>query len=671
VPVTRTLHGDTTVDEFAWLAERDAPDVLAYLRAENAYTDQVFQPLAPLVARIAGEIRARTPEDDSSPPVFDRGYYYYTHIAGGQQYPVHCRKKGSLDATEEVLLDLNRMAGGHGYVTIAEEEVSDDGRLLAYTFDHVGNHEDTLAVRDLSSGRDLGDQAERVDYVAFSHDGRTLFYVMEDAVSKRGYRLYRHTIGQPQASDALVYEEPDERFGLRLERARSGAYLMLEISSHTTSEWRVLRADDPLGAWRTIVPRRQDHQYSVAHGGDRFYIVTNDRGRNGRVVMAPVADPSPAHWRELIAMRDDALIEGIDVMRTFLVVHEWSHALPHLRVLNLSRPGAAPREIPADEPLYDMRPDDNRDYDAARYRYRYESPLTPTTLYEYDVSDGRRTVLKREAVRGGYDPSRYRMERTFASAPDGVTVPISVVYARAAARPGPLLLTGYGSYGKAYRLTFDERLPSLLDRGIAFAVAHVRGGGDLGKPWHDQGRMMNKKNTFTDFIACAEDLIASGRTTSARLAITGRSAGGLLIGAVANMRPDLFHAVVAKVPFVDVLDTMLDPRLPLTIGEFEEWGDPRDAQAYAYIKSYSPYDNVARGHYPDMLVVSSYHDSQVMYFEPAKWVARLRARAPGNKLLLRMEMGPGSHGGKAGRYDRIADRAFETAFIAAELGAAN
>jgi oligopeptidase B len=662
------LHGDRRIDDYDWLRRKDSPEVLAYLAAENAYTSTVMRPTEPLQKALYAEMLARIQETDLSVPYRKRGYYYYSRTEKGRQYPILCRKRGSLDAPEEIMLDLNALARGERFLAVGQVAVSPDDAQLAYTIDTTGFRVYTLFVRDLRTGELHPDRANGVDQVAWAKDSKTLFYVTEDA-AKRPYLLHRHVLGTDSKVDPIVYEEKDALFTLGVGRTRSDAYLVVTSQSHTASELRVLAADDPTGTFRVIAPRTKDHEYDLDHRGDLFYIRTNDRGRNFRLVTVTVDDPRRERWRELVPHRDDVMLEDVELFRDHYVLYERQGALPRLRVVPFTR--GAPRDIPSDEPLYELAPERNAEFDTTIFRYSYESLVTPPSIYDYDLRTGERILRKREPVLGGYDPGRYAQERVWAQVGGGLSIPISLVYRKGVARDGraPMLLYGYGAYGIPIGAEFDSGRVSLLDRGVIFAIAHVRGGGDLGKPWHDQGRMMKKQNTFNDFIACAEHLVRAGYTSADRLAIEGGSAGGLLIGAVVNQRPDLFRVAVAEVPFVDVLSTMLDESLPLTTGEFEEWGNPRQPGEYRYMRSYSPYDNVAAKPYPTMLVKSSYNDSQVMYFEPAKWVAKLRAtKTDRNPLLLRMEMDPAGHGGKSGRYERIAERAFVVAFVLWNLG---
>jgi oligopeptidase B len=669
VPKIDVVHGDVRQDDYYWMREKDDPEVTAYLTAENAYTDTVMKPTVALQESLYAEMLARIKEDDQSVPYRLRGHYYYSRTEKGKQYPIYCRKAGSLEAPEQVMLDLNELAQGHPFLSLGAATVSDDGRRLAYTTDVTGFREFTLHVKDLETGALLPDRVEKVSAVAWAADNETLFYVTEDE-AKRPYRLHRHRLGVAVAD--LLVEEPDALFRFHVGRSRSLAYLFLISGSFTTTEVRWLPAGDPGGAWRMVLPREHDHEYQVEHGvgpdGDLFYIRTNGGGRrNFRLVTAPVTDPHPDRWRELIAHRADVMLEDLDVFAQHYVVHEREDGLIRLRVTD-ARTGAH-HHVQFPEPTYDLSADANAEFEAGAYRVRYQSLITPASVFDYDIAARRLLLLKQAEVLGGYDPARYVSERVHATSTGGTRVPISLVR-RADARldgSSPMLLAGYGAYGYPYPAGFSSNRLSLLDRGVSVAIAHIRGGGELGKRWHDEGRMMNKRNTFTDFIAAADFLATSGYTAPDRLVIEGGSAGGLLMGAVLNLRPDCCATAVLRVPFVDVINTMLDESLPLTIGEFEEWGNPKIREQYEYMKSYCPYTNLDARRYPALLVKTSLNDSQVMYWEPAKYVARLRAigtAAVPPVFKVNMEAG---HGGASGRYDYLREIAFDYAFILTRL----
>ena len=659
------LHGDRRVDEYAWLREKSSPEVRAYLEAENAYADAVTAPAAGLREKLYEEMLGRIKQTDLTVPARQGKYFYYSRTQEGKQYPIWCRRARSEDGPEEVMLDGNVLAEGHEFFALGAYEVSDDGTLFAYTTDFTGFREYTLRVKDLCSGELLPDTIEHVTSLAWAGDGRTLFYAVEDD-AKRPHRVFRHRLGD--ASDALVYEERDERFRAGITRSRSRAFLFLDSQSHTSSEFRFLRADAPEGEWRLVAPRQPQHEYEVDHHGDRLYLRSNRAGRNFALFSAPLADPRPENWTEVIPHRPDVMLAGMEFFAGHSVLHEREEGLPRIRVTDL-RTGEWHRiEFP--EPAYSAVTGDNFEFDTNTYRYIYESLVTPRTVFDYNLATRERTLRKQTEVLGGYDPAQYVTERLAARAADGTAIPISIAYRRGRPRDGsaPLLLLGYGSYGYPLPVVFRSNRVSLLDRGFAVGLAHVRGGGEMGKPWHDQGRMLRKRNTFTDFIAAADFLVGKGFTSHERLAIHGSSAGGLLMGATLNLRPDICRVAVMHVPFVDVINSMLDPSLPLTVGEFEEWGNPQDPEQYAYMRSYCPYTNLAPRAYPAMLLRAGWNDSQVMYWEPAKYTARLRTlKTDANPLLLKVNLAAG-HGGASGRYDYLREVAFDYAFLLREFG---
>ncbi|HXH82255.1 MAG TPA: S9 family peptidase, partial [Candidatus Tectomicrobia bacterium] len=590
----------------------------------------------------------------------------YSRTEKGKQYPIYCRKR-EVAAPEEVVLDLNVLAEGHPFISLGAYAVSDDGDRLAYSLDYTGFREYTLYVKDLGTGQTLPEQIERVTGVAWAADGVTLFYVTEDE-AKRPARLWRHRLGEAAGDDALIYEETDALFRLHVWRSRSRAFVFALSGSFTSTEVRCLPATDPKGAWRLLLAREKDHEYYVDHGGDRFYIRTNGGGRrNFRLVTAPVEDPRPDRWTEILPHRDDVMLEDVDVFAGHWVAQERADGL--VRLLVAEDATGAMHHVAFPEPTYDVSQDANAEFRTPTYRLRYQSLVTPASVFDYDVANRRLVLLKQQEVLGGYDPARYRSERIHATAPDGAQIPISLVLPANAPRDGsmPMLLSGYGAYGIPYPVTFSSSRLSLLDRGVGFAIAHVRGGGEMGKRWHDQGRMEHKPNTFTDFVAAADHLVAEGYTAHERLVIEGGSAGGLLVGAVLNLRPDLCRAAVLRVPFVDVVNTMLDESLPLTVGEFEEWGNPKVPEHYAVMRTYCPYTNLGPRRYPALLVRTSLNDSQVMYWEPAKYVARLRAVGLGDApVLLKINMDAG-HGGASGRYDALRELALDYAFVLTQL----
>jgi oligopeptidase B len=667
VPHMQTVNGDTLKDDYFWLREKENPKVRAFLEAENAYTDAFMKPTEAFQKALYDEMLGRVKETDLSVPYRDGGWFYFSRTEKGKQYPIYCRRKGSLEAPEEIYLDVNALAVGEKFMSVAVRDVSDDGNLLAYTTDNTGFRDYTLHVKDLATGKLFPETVARVSSVAWAADNKTLFYTVTDP-AKRPYRLYRHTLGDDPAKDALVYEEKDEMFRVFTGRSRSRAILFVGVSSHTSSEWRFLPADQPAAPLRMISPREKDHEYDVDHRGDLFYIRTNKGCRNFRVSTAPVASPGQANWKDLAPCGGALMVEDVNVFADYAVFSEREDGLPRLRITDFKSGGSYRVDFP--EAIYNVYLTNNEEFAARELRFNYQSFTTPPSIYDFDMATKTRRLLKQYEVLGGYDPSRYTSERRYATAADGTRVPISVVYRKGFVADGkaPLLLTAYGSYGAPSDADFNSNRVSLLDRGFVFAVGHIRGGGDLGKTWHDGGRMLSKKNTFSDFIAVAESLVADKYTSKDRLVIEGGSAGGLLMGAVTNMRPDLFKAVVARVPFVDVINTMLDESLPLTVGEFEEWGNPKIPEQYAYMKSYSPYDNLEAKAYPAMLVKTSLDDSQVMYWEPAKYVAKLRTlKTDQNPLIFKINMA-GGHGGSSGRYDRLRETAFDYAFMFKEVG---
>ena len=671
VPHETEINGHKMIDNYYWLREKSNPEVRAYLEKENAYTDAVMKPTEPLQKKLYDEMLSRVKETDVEVPYKEGDYFYYVRTEAGKQYQIRCRKKASMDAPEEVLLDINQMAQGKPFMTVHAFAVSPDGNLLAYSYDDTGFRQFTLAVKDMRTGQTLTDHAVRVGSVVWANDNQTIFYTQEDEVSKRQYRLYRHTVGSTNP-DILVYEEPDERFNVEAYKTRSQSYIFMVSRSHTTSEARFIPATQPDGNWQIVEPRKQGVEYYPDHNGSSFYIRVNDTGRNFRLVSAPVTDPGSKNWHEVLAHNPDIMLDEMDLFRSFLVLYQREGGLPQIRVTDL-RDGKSKR-IAFPEQAYASYPYINRIYDTTEFRYGYQSPITPPSVFSYDMEKGTSTLLKQKEVPGGYDPKKYQVEQVYAVASDGVKIPVSVLRLKTAKLDGtgPLYLYGYGSYGISIDMFFNSNIFSMVDRGVVTAVAHIRGGGEMGKGWHDAGKMMNKKTTFTDFIACAEDLVKRGYGSKDRLVIEGRSAGGLLMGAVLNMRPDLFKAAIVGVPFVDVINTMLDESLPLTVGEFEEWGNPKEKAAYDYMVTYSPYDNIEAKTYPNMLVKTSFNDSQVMYWEPAKYVAKMRAtRTDHNLLLLKTNLSPAGHGGASGRYDRLKESAFDYAFILTQMGISN
>ncbi len=666
-PKSDMIHGDLRVDDYFWLREKTNPEVKKYLNAENAYAEQLLAPTKGLQEKLYQEMLGRIKETDLSVPYRDGDYFYYSRTEQGKQYSIYCRKKGALDAPEEITLDLNQLAVGKSFMGLGAYAVSEDGNLLAFSTDSTGFRIYNLQIKNLATGELLPDHAEDVASVFWAADNKTLFYVTKDA-AKRPYRLYRHALGSDQHD--LLYEEDDERFSLFGHRTRSGKYLILYSGSLTTTEARFVSADAPASEWQILLPRRQDREFELDHQNEFFYIRVNDTGRNFRLVTAPVHEPDEKNWTEVVPHRPETMLEGIDCFANFYALYERQNGLPQIRLTDLNSGESHYLAFP--EPAYSVFASTNREWDTNVLRYNYQSLLTPSSVFDYDVTTRQSTLLKETEVLGDYDKNQYASERLYATATDGARIPISIVYKKGFTKDGrsPLLLNGYGAYGFALPVSFNSNRLSLLDRGFAVAIAHIRGGGEMGKAWHDQGRMLNKMNTFTDFIACAEYLIAEKYTSKDRLIIEGGSAGGLLMGAVTNLRPDLFKAVVSHVPFVDVINTMLDETLPLTVGEFEEWGNPKKKEEYEYMKQYCPYSNLAQKTYPAMLVKTSFNDSQVMYWEPAKYVAKLRSlKTDKNPLAFVINMGAG-HGGASGRYDRLREIALDYAFMLMQVGLA-
>ncbi|ABF41329.1 oligopeptidase B [Candidatus Koribacter versatilis Ellin345] len=665
-PKTTEINGHTLTDNYYWLRDKPNPEVRAYLEAENVYTDSVMKPTEPLQKKLYDEMLGRIKETDVDVPYPQDGYFYYSRTEAGKQYAIRCRKKGSLDAPEQVVIDVNELAKGKKFMSLAEFEPSDDGNLLAYSTDSTGFRQYDLYVRDMRTGQDLPDHIAKTGSIAWANDNKTIFYTVEDS-AKRQYRVYKHTVGNTGADD-LIYEEKDERYDVYVWKSRSKGYIFLSSASHTTSEAKYIRADQPNAEWKLIEPRKQDVKYTPDHNGKFFYLTVNDTGVNYRLVKTPVDNPGKAHWQEVIPQRAETMLNRAEFFKDFYVLHTREKGLPLLRVVDIT--SGKSKDITFPEPAYNTMSYMNADYDTKKFRYMYTSFITPVSTYEYDVTTGESKLLKQREV-PNYDGTKYKVEQLYAPARDGEKVPVSVLYAKTTKLDGkePLYLYAYGSYGASIDINFNSNFFSLADRGVVVAIAHIRGGGEMGKAWHNAGRMMNKKNTFNDFIDSAEYLLKNNYGTKDKLVIEGRSAGGLLMGAVLNMRPDLFHAAIVGVPFVDVINTMLDESLPLTVGEFEEWGNPKEKAAFDYMYSYSPYDNIDAKPYPNMLVKTSFNDSQVMYWEPAKYVAKMRAlRKDDHLVILKTNLSPAGHGGSSGRYDRIHEFAFDYAFILTQMG---
>ena len=670
-PHSELRHGETVTDEYFWLREKTNPEVVKYLGAENAFTESQTKDLKPFSEALYKEMLGRIKQTDLSVPTRRGEWFYYSRTVEGQQYPIQCRKHGSpkgidKDAKEEILLDQNELAKGKKYLGLGAFEVSDDGKRLLFTTDDTGFRQYRLFIKDLETGAVTGPLAERVTSTEWALDNATIFFVTEDAVTKRSDTLWRlESDGKPEN----VYEEKNELFRMGVGRTKDKKFFILHISATDSTERRYLDASQPKGEFKVFLPREKDHKYDIDHREGLFYIRTNKGAKNYREVTAPDTDISPKAWKEFIPHDPAALLEGVELFRDYIVATTISEGLTRFRVLNFAKGQWHNFAFP--EEVYAAFPGGNPEYDTRLLRYSYQSPVTPNSVYDYDMASRNQLLLKQTEVLGGFDASKYECKRLWAEARDGVKVPLSVVYKKGTKLDGknPLWLYAYGSYGFGMSATFSSNNISLLDRNVVFAIAHIRGGNEMGEAWHDDGMLMKKINTFTDFIDCADWLIANKWSTKNRLLIEGGSAGGLLMGAVTNMRPDLFKAVHAAVPFVDVMNTMLDKSLPLTVGEYLEWGNPNEKAAYDYMKSYSPYDNIQKKNYPAILVTTSFNDSQVMYWEPAKYVAKLRAaKTDANPLLLKCKMDPAGHGGASGRYDALKDKAFEMAWMLEQVG---
>lgn len=675
-PVSTTLHGDTRIDDYAWLRNKQDPEVIAYLNAENEYTKAAMAHTDAATEALYEEMLGRIKQTDLSVPYRDGPYRYYSRTVEGLSYSIYCRKPltaAGQEGEEYIYLDVNELAKGHEFFRITSRAMSPDHRYLAYATDTTGYETVSISIKDLTTGETTADVVtEAAPWgIVWANDGRTLFYARTDE-TKRLNRIYRHTRGTDTANDVLVAREDDVKYSISVQRTMSDAYMLIGSGSSTTSESWFVDATDPTGPLQVIAPRRQGVRYSVDHhpgtDGGTFYIVTDaDDSPNFKVVTAPVS--SPGSWSDCIPHSSDVYITSASVFAGHMVISERRGGYRSLRVRHFDDGREHIVELP--ETVCAIMGSANAEFDTDLFRFQYTSLITPMTVFDYDVNTKERTLLKQTEVLGGYDAGRYETKRLWATAPDGVQVPISIVYRKGVKLDGenPCVLYGYGSYGASMDPFFSSSNVSLLDRGFVYAVAHIRGGAEMGRHWKEDGRMLNKRNTFTDFIACAEYLIEQGYTNPRRLAIRGGSAGGLLIGAVINMRPDLFEAAHAAVPFVDVINTMLDPSIPLTTGEYEEWGNPNDEAHYRYIKSYSPYDNVEAQDYPHLLITAGLNDSRVHYWEPAKWAVKLRAtKTDDHLLLLKTNMGAG-HGGASGRYDRLKELAFQYAFIIDRVGA--
>ena len=669
IPQKLEKYGDTRIDDYFWLKDRENPNVIEYLEAENKYTDAGMAHTERFQDKLFEEIKDRIKQTDMSVPYKKDDYYYYTRYEEGREYPLYCRKKGSLDSNEEIMLDANTMAEGHDYFSIGQRTVSFNQDLLAYTVDTDGRRIYSLHVKNLITGEMYDDVIPDVtSNVTWANDNTTLFYTKQDSVTLRWNRIYRHQLGTDPTNDMLVYEEADSTFSCYVFRTKSKKYLMIASDQTLSSEYRYLDADNPRGNFSIFWPREKDHEYSVDHFGDFFYIRTNDDAMNFKLMKTPVTDTNKTKWQDVVPHRNNVLFEGFEIFRDYFVLEERKDGLVQLRIKTWDE--KRDYYIDFGEPTYFAYIGANFDYDSSVLRYVYTSLTTPESIFDFNMETHDKVLLKQEEVLGDFDPDNYRSERLWAIARDNAHIPISLVYRKNLKDDdgNPLLLNGYGAYGSSFNVYFDSEILSLLDRGFVYAIAHVRGGQELGRKWYEDGKLLNKKNTFTDFISSAEHLIRENYTTPNKLFAQGGSAGGLLMGAVLNMRPDLFLGIIADVPWVDVVTTMLDDSIPLTTSEYDEWGNPNDREYYDYMLSYSPYDNVEAKNYPNLLVLTSLNDSQVQYWEPAKWVAKLRAlKTDNNRLYLRTQMEAG-HGGVSGRYKQYKETAFIYAFMFDCLG---
>jgi oligopeptidase B len=662
IPHEMEIHGDVRVDNYFWMNDRGDPAVIAYLEEENAYTESIMQPTAGLQKQLFDEMKGRIKVDEESAPYKYGDYYYYYRYEKGAEYVIYCRRKGSLDAEEEILLDVNSLVGENDYFAVRNFSVSPDHKLAAYGVDTAGRRFYTLYFLDLATGELLDDEIPDVtNNFEWANDNRTLIYAKQDRDTLRWDRVYLHTLGRD--SDQLVYEETDETNWLDVSKSLSGDYFYLSSDQTLSTEVRYVSANDPYEPPRVFLPREDDHEYFVTDGRDRFYILSNDGATNFKVMEATINDTSKSKWREVVAHRDDVLIEGFEIHKDYLALDLVENGLSQIELVR--RDDRSVLRINFDEPVYSAATDDNYEYESEWIRYAYESMTTPESVYDFNPATNEHKLIREDPVLGGFDRNNYQTERLFAPARDGTLVPVSLVYRSGMQKDGshPLYQYGYGSYGSSIEPDFDADLLSLLDRGFVFAIAHVRGGSEMGRNWYYDGRQLKKKNTFYDFIDVTRFLIDEGYTSQGHIYARGGSAGGLLMGAVVNMAPELYHGISSPVPFVDIITTMLDASIPLTAGEWDEWGNPADKEDYDYMLSYSPYDNVEAKQYPSMLITTGLHDSQVQYWEPAKWVAKLRdLKTDDNVLMLKTDMQAG-HSGKTGRYKSIEDTALYYAFF--------
>lgn len=665
IPEELEIHGDVRIDDYYWLRDPEDPAVIAYLEAENEYTEAVMAHTDELQEQLYQEITGRIKQDDDSVPYKKGDYFYYYRFEKGDDYPIYCRKRGSLDSQEEIMIDANRLATGHEFFTMWAFEVSPDGKTVAYATDTVGRRLNTLRFRDLETGQDLPDVIDNVTSNGeWANDNKTFFYTKQDPETLRWHQVYKHVLGSDPGDDELIYEEADEEFNISLYKTKSDRYLVIGSQQTLSSEMWVLEADQPDGDFRVIQPREPDHEYWVDHYGDDFYLRTNWEAKNFRFMKTPVGRTGKENWEEVIPHRDDVLFEDAEIFKDYLVAMERKDGLIQMRIVPWD--GSEEHYLDFGEPTYYAEASDNYEFDTSTLRFVYTSLTTPMSTIDYDMASGEKTLLKEEEVLGGFDKADYRTERIWASARDGARVPISLVYRKDLFRhdgSNPLLLYGYGSYGAVIDPYFSSARVSLLDRGFVYAIPHIRGSATLGRQWYEDGKLLNKMNTFTDFIDCAQYLVDEDYTRPQVLFANGGSAGGLLMGVVTNLAPDLFRGVISHVPFVDVVTTMLDPDIPLTTSEYDEWGDPNEKQYYDYMLAYSPYDNIEAKDYPHLLVTTGLHDSQVQFWEPAKYVAKMRAlKTDDNRLLLKTNMDAG-HGGASGRLTRHQETALDYAFL--------
>ena len=662
ISVTLNTAGHERIDNYFWLNERENPEVLAYLNAENRYTEVMLKDTEGFQERIFTEICSRIKKDDRSVPYFKNGYFYYSRYEEGGEYPIYCRRRGAMDAPEEVILNGNEMAHGHPYFHIGNYEISPDSRILAYCTDTVGRRLYTVMFKNLETGLPVGANiSNTTGNLAWADDNKTLFYILKNTETLRSEKLMAHVL-ESNKPDRLIFHEEEEAYDLGVYRSKSDRMIIMMAYSNSSTEYRFLDVAHPEGTLLMVQPREKGLEYQLAHHRNKFYIVTNDKAKNFRLMETTVDKPSKEHWKEVIAHRDDVLLEDIDVFDDFLVVVERSNGLVQLRIRQAT---GDEHYLDFGEEVYTAGLAYNVSPNTDNLRFSYSSLTTPQSTFEYNMRTREKTVLKQQEIVGGFNPDDYISRRLYVRAQDGKNIPVSLVYRKDTDLDGhtPLLLYGYGSYGVTIEPNFNIARISLLDRGFIYAIAHIRGGQTLGREWYDDGKLLNKRNTFTDFIACAEHLIDGKYTDKEHLCAVGGSAGGLLMGAVVNMRPDLFQAVIASVPFVDVITTMSDKTIPLTTGEYDEWGNPDDETYYQYMMSYSPFDNVAAQSYPNMLVTTGLHDSQVQYWEPAKWVAKLREMKTDNNLLLLFTNMDAGHGGASGRFEQYRETALEYAFL--------